>query len=211
MQRVKPILWIGLIFLVGTAGCNRCSKEETTGELAGEATAGAVQAAGGSMNQEIDWSVDAEGLSKVAAVVVTDKGAFKFKFYPEKAPKTTRRIAELIQQGFYNGLTFHRVVPGFVIQGGDPTGTGAGGSGQNLQAEFNDIPHVKGTVAMARAQDPDSADSQFYVSLGRHPHLDRNYTVFGYVVEGIDVVESIEKGDHMTKVTLEIPGTNSEK
>jgi cyclophilin family peptidyl-prolyl cis-trans isomerase len=133
----------------------------------------------------------------------TTQGIIKFKFYPQDAPNTSKRIVQLINQGFYNGLTFHRVVPGFVIQGGDPTGTGAGGSGQKLKAEFNSRHHIEGTVAMARAADADSADSQFYISLGTHPHLDRNYTVFGQVTEGIDVARKIKVGDKMNWVIIE--------
>lgn len=151
----------------------------------------------------LDLTVDAEGLSKTTVVITTSKGVIKYKFYPNEAPNTVKRIAELIQKGFYNGLGFHRVVPGFVIQGGDPKGDGTGGSGQNLKAEFNSRKHVPGAVAMARAQDPDSADSQFYISLGTHPHLDNSYTVFGKVVEGMDVVEKIAVGDRMTSVTLQ--------
>jgi cyclophilin family peptidyl-prolyl cis-trans isomerase len=154
----------------------------------------------------LNWETDENGLSKIYVEVETEKGPFKFRFYPEKAPKTSNRIANLVQKGFYDGLTFHRVEPGFVVQGGDPTGTGRGGSGENLKAEFNDIPHVRGTMAMARTQDPDSADSQFYVSLGRHPHLDGQYTVFGRVVEGMESVEKIKKGDKMTSVKL-VTGT----
>jgi cyclophilin family peptidyl-prolyl cis-trans isomerase len=112
-------------------------------------------------------------------------------------------MVELINQGFYNGLAFHRVEPDFVIQGGDPLGSGMGGSGTKLKAEFNTRKHVEGTVAMARARDPDSADSQFYISLGTHPHLDRNYTVFGQVIEGIDVARKIRVGDKMTSVVIQ--------
>ncbi|MCM2324169.1 MAG: peptidylprolyl isomerase [Oligoflexia bacterium] len=133
----------------------------------------------------------------------TSKGIIRFKFYPQDAPNTVNRIIELVQQGFYNGLTFHRVVPGFVVQGGDPVGNGTGGSGQKLKAEFNNRRHVEGAVAMARAMDPDSADSQFYISLGTHPHLDRSYTVFGQVIEGMDVARKLEKGDKMISVRVE--------
>src|SRR3989338_6169892 len=97
--------------------------------------------------------------------IETDKGNIIFEMVPDVAPKTVARITELIQQGFYNGLNFHRVEPGFVIQGGDPNGNGTGGSGVKLPAEFNKKLHLLGTVAMARAQDPDSADSQFYICL----------------------------------------------
>lgn len=154
-------------------------------------------------NMNPDLTVDANGLSKATAVLTTSKGVIKFKFYPNDAPKTVGRMIELMNKGFYNGLTFHRVVPGFVIQGGDPVGNGTGGSGQKLKAEFNDRKHVEGTVAMARAADPDSADSQFYISLGTHPHLDRSYTVFGQVTEGMDVARKITVGDQITRVILE--------
>lgn len=151
----------------------------------------------------IDLTVDPQGLSKSTAIIETSKGVIKFKFYSADAPKTTERIVQLIQQGFYNGLNFHRVIPGFVIQGGDPKGDGTGGSGQKLAAEFNSRKHVEGAVAMARAQDPNSADSQFYICLGTHPHLDNQYTIFGQVTEGLDVVKSITMGDVMTKVKIE--------
>ena len=151
----------------------------------------------------VDLNTDSSGLSKATVVLTTTKGVIKYKFYSKDAPKTVARMVELIQQGFYNGLTFHRVVPGFVIQGGDPSGNGTGGSGQKLPAEFNERRHVEGTVAMARAADPNSADSQFYISLGRHPHLDRSYTVFGQVTEGQDVAKQIAVGDRMTSVTIE--------
>ena len=134
-------------------------------------------------------------------IIETAYGTIEAELFPKDAPKTVARIRELAQKGFYNGLSFHRVVPGFVVQGGDPSGNGTGGSGQNLQAEFNSREHVEGTLAMARAADPNSADSQFYISLGRHPHLDHNYTVFGQVTKGMDAVKKIKHGDKMTKVT----------
>jgi cyclophilin family peptidyl-prolyl cis-trans isomerase len=148
--------------------------------------------------------VDEQGLSRVSAVIQTTRGKIRLKFYSKDAPKTVRREIELIRLGFYNGLIFHRVVPGFVIQGGDPTGTGKGGSGVMQQAEFNQRKHVPGTVAMARAdQDVHSADSQFYISLGTHPTLDQQYTVFGQVIEGQEVANQIQVGDRMSAITLE--------
>lgn len=150
----------------------------------------------------VDLSVDGTGLSKAVVTIDTAKGKIQFKFYSKDAPNTVNRIVELIQKHFYDGLNFHRVVPGFVIQGGDPHGNGTGGSGQNLKAEFNDRKHIEGTVAMARASDPDSADSQFYIALATIPHLDHQYTVFGQVTGGMDVVKSIEVGDKMTSVTI---------
>jgi len=135
-------------------------------------------------------------------VIETDHGTIEIEFYPTDAPKTVERISQLASEGFYDGLTFHRVVPSFVVQGGDPKGNGTGGSGRNIPAEFNSRPHVEGTVAMARASDPNSADSQFYIALGRLESLDRNYTVFGQVVSGMDAVKKIRQGDKMKKVTL---------
>lgn len=154
-------------------------------------------------NPNPDLSVDASGLSKATVILTTNKGQIRYKFYPQDAPNTVKRLVELINQGFYNGLTFHRVVPGFVVQGGDPVGNGTGGSGQRLKAEFNNRRHVEGAVAMARAADPDSADSQFYITLGTQPHLDHSYTVFGQVVEGMDVAQKLVPGDKMLSVVIE--------
>lgn len=151
----------------------------------------------------LDLTPDANGLSKSTVAIETAHGKIRFKFYPKDAPTTVKRIAELVQQGFYNGLTFHRVVPGFVVQGGDPKGDGTGGSGQKLKAEFNERHHQEGSVAMARAQDPDSADSQFYIALGPQPHLDRQYTVFGQVIEGMDAVKKLAPGDKMISLKIE--------
>lgn len=167
--------------------------------------AGATGATGAipTPNPSPDLSVDANGMSKATVVLNTSEGVIKFKFYPQDAPNTVHRIIELINAGFYNGLTWHRVVPGFVIQGGDPLGNGTGGSGKKLKAEFNDRRHIEGTVAMARAADPDSADSQFYISLGTHPHLDHSYTVFGQVIEGMDVARKIKVGDKIVSMSIQ--------
>jgi len=134
--------------------------------------------------------------------IETQRGVITVQTYPGDAPKTVARITELARSGFYDGVTFHRVVPGFVVQGGDPTGTGRGGSGRNLPAEFNDRKHVAGTVAMARAQDPDSADSQFYITLGPQPSLDGKYTVFGLVIDGMATARALKVGDVMMHVTV---------
>ncbi len=146
--------------------------------------------------------VDSSGLSRVTVVMQTTAGEIQFKFYSQDAPKTVARMMDLIQQGFYNGLSFHRVVPGFVVQGGDPLGTGMGGSGQKLEAEFNHRRHQAGTVAMARSADIHSADSQFYIALGPQPHLDEQYTVFGQVIQGLDIVQKIKMGDKMISLVL---------
>ena len=110
---------------------------------------------------------------------------------------------KLVDEGFYDGLKFHRVEPGFVVQGGDPKGDGTGGPGYNLKAEFNARPHERGTVAMARSSQPDSAGSQFYICLGDAPFLNGQYTVFGQMTEGFDVLDAIRRGDAMVSVKNE--------
>jgi len=132
--------------------------------------------------------------------IETNHGTIEAELYSKDAPNTVARITELANSHFYDGLTFHRVIPGFVAQGGDPVGNGTGGSGKKLKAEFNQKKHIEGTLAMARSADPDSADSQFYICLGAQPHLDNNYTVFGQVVKGMDSVKKIKVGDKMLKV-----------
>jgi cyclophilin family peptidyl-prolyl cis-trans isomerase len=147
--------------------------------------------------------VNASGLSEAEVKIETTQGTLKFRFYTLDAPKTVNRMVQLIQQGFYNGLVFHRVIADFVIQTGDPHGNGTGGSGTKLAAEFNSRRHVEGTVAMARGADKDSADSQFYISLGTLPHLDQNYTVFGQVTEGMDIAKRIKVGDKIIRMTVQ--------
>ena len=133
-------------------------------------------------------------------VEMDDGSYFVIEVYPQYAPKTVANFVELVNSGFYNGLTFHRVVPGFVIQGGCPEGNGMGGSGKNIKGEFlsngyekNTLSHTKGIVSMARAQDPNSASSQFFVCLDDATFLDGDYAAFGKVIEGMDTVEAIAK------------------
>jgi peptidylprolyl isomerase len=121
-------------------------------------------------------------------------GRVVIEMRPDLAPKHVARIKELVRQGFYDGTPFHRVIEGFMAQGGDPTGTGTGGSGQNLPAEFSKEKHVRGTVSMARAQDPNSADSQFFICFADAPFLDGQYTIWGKVTEGMEAVDKIKRG-----------------
>lgn len=114
---------------------------------------------------------------------------------PDLAPNHVSRIKELARQNFYDGLKFHRVIEGFMAQTGDPRGDGTGGSGQNLKAEFSDAPHVRGTCSMARAQNPNSADSQFFICFADARFLDGQYTVWGEVTEGMEHVDAIKRGD----------------
>ena len=122
-------------------------------------------------------------------------GQVVIEMLPEFAPKHVERIKELVRQEFYDGVVFHRVIEGFMAQGGDPTGTGTGGSGKNLDAEFSDAQHVRGTLSMARSQNPNSADSQFFICFADTPHLNGQYTVWGRVVEGMEFVDQIKRGD----------------
>jgi peptidylprolyl isomerase len=123
------------------------------------------------------------------------KGRVVIELRPDLAPMTVARIKELTRQGFYDGIVFHRVIDGFMAQTGDPQGTGAGGSGQKLKAEFSQEHHVRGTVSMARAHDPDSADSQFFICFAPAPFLDGKYTIFGKVTSGMEFIDAIKKGD----------------
>ena len=123
-------------------------------------------------------------------------GRVRIQLRPDKAPNHVERIKTLTRQGFYNGLTFHRVIEGFMAQGGDPKGTGEGGSTlPDLKAEFNDLPHVRGVTSMARADQPDSANSQFFIMLMPTLRLDNRYTAFGRVLDGMQYVDALEKGE----------------
>ena len=123
-----------------------------------------------------------------------DYGRVVIGLRPDLAPNHVARIKELTRSGFYDGVVFHRVIDDFMAQGGDPTGTGTGGSGQNLDAEFSNERHVRGTLSMARSQSPNSADSQFFICFGDVPHLDGQYTVWGKVAEGMEYVDQIKRG-----------------
>ena len=140
------------------------------------------------------------------AVVTTDKGTVVIEFYPDAAPIAVENFIKLINQKFYDGLTFHRRVDEFVVQGGCPNGDGTGGPGWNITDEYtnpNQRPHLRGTVAMARTQAPNSSGSQFYICFKPQPTLDGNYTTFGGVIQGMDVVDRLQVGDVMTKIRLE--------
>ena len=129
-------------------------------------------------------------------IELSSGGNVLIELLPDVAPKHVARIKELAKSGFYDGIIFHRVIPGFMAQTGDPTGTGTGGSGKgNIMAEFNKKPFKRGTVGAARSQNPNSADSQFFICFERASHLDGQYTVWGEVTEGMDVIDKIAKGE----------------
>lgn len=200
-----------------TTATQDTAQEGTLESPAPQVTDQTVAQPGGNVSQTpYDLTADSNGLSKSTVVLKTSKGSLKFKLYSKDAPNTVKRFAELIQSKFYNGLSFHRVVPGFVVQTGDPKSknkndptVGTGGSGQKLNAEVNGRKHVRGTVAMARAQDLNSADSQFYISLGTWTHLDNAYTVIGQVVDygekvgGKDVLDRIVQWDDLVEMHFE--------
>jgi len=210
---------VSLFLIIAVAGC-------TTAEQAGESEKGEREAAQKAEEEESVSERPAEEATTTTqapatstttagaageqiAVIETSRGVIKFSFYSEDAPNTVANFIKLAKSGFYDGTKFHRVEPGFVIQGGDPnskdddpSNDGLGGPGYAVKAEFNSRKHVEGTVAMARSQDPDSAGSQFYITLAPQPHLDNNYTVFGQVTEGLDVIPKVQKGDAM-KVRIE--------
>jgi cyclophilin family peptidyl-prolyl cis-trans isomerase len=142
-------------------------------------------------------------MTQTARITLDDGNTIDIAFYPQDAPKTVENFVTLAKKGFYNGLKFHRVVPDFVVQGGCPKGDGTGGPGYTIPAEFNSKKHLRGTVAMARSQHPDSAGSQFYICYGATPHLDRNYTVFGQVTSGMEHVDRIKQGDRMKTVEIQ--------
>ncbi len=132
-------------------------------------------------------------------------GRVTIELRPDLAPKHVARIKELVREGFYDGIVFHRVIGGFMAQTGDPTGTGTGGSGQKLMAEFSDEPHVRGTLSMARSANPNSADSQFFIVFSRARHLDGKYTVWGKVTKGMGAVSKIKRGDQAQNGIVDDP------
>lgn len=137
----------------------------------------------------------------VVALYIEGYGSVVIELYPEIAPNTVNNFISLVRSGFYDNNTFHRLMKGFVLQGGDPTGTGTGGPGYHIKGEFtsngfkNDLKHEKGVVSMARSNENDSAGSQFFIMLGKADWLDDNYAAFGRVIAGMDIVEAIEKGE----------------
>lgn len=210
MYKTATVVTIALIASLALAsGCATPNTDTTSSETTVQKKEVKVDP---KKQAEIDSQTDSSlPAGTQVAVLETAKGRIVFKFFPANAPNTVANFIKLAQSGFYDGTKFHRVEPGFVIQGGDPlskdddpSNDGSGGPGYTIKAEFNDLKHLDGTVAMARTpQDPDSAGSQFYICLGPQPFLDKQYTVFGQVIEGLDVVRQIAKYDVVTKATIE--------
>ncbi|MBO4459979.1 MAG: peptidylprolyl isomerase [Clostridiales bacterium] len=180
---IKKILSILLVFafLVGACACSGARSSDET------------------MSRPSDESDQYVGQKATVAIEVADYGTITVELEPDKAPGTCANFLKLVNQGFYNGLTFHRIIKGFMIQGGDPEGTGMGGSDKNIYGEFksngfkdNDIEHVRGVISMARTGgDMNSASSQFFIVHEDSPHLNGDYAAFGHVVSGMDVVDKI--------------------
>lgn len=187
MMLSKPIFGLTLYMMLGLGGFI------ITPALAEQATYSATQHNNNKEKQMSENNV---------VTIELETGIVTLELYPDVAPNTVASFKKLIGQGFYDGLTFHRVIPGFMAQGGDPDGTGMGGPGFKLKAEFNDKKHVRGTLAMARSSDPDSAGSQFYICFGPQPHLDHQYTIFGQVTAGMDLIDGVKNGSVMKKLTV---------
>jgi peptidyl-prolyl cis-trans isomerase B (cyclophilin B) len=152
-------------------------------------------------NKPPEMGIDVK--KKYTVTMNTSKGIIELELYPEHAPKTVNNFVFLVKEGFYDGVTFHRVIRDFVIQGGDPTGTGRGGPGYSFEDEFKNNPlrHDRGAISMANAG-PNSNGSQFFITHSPQPHLNGKHTVFGKVVQGLDVVDLIEQGDMMERVVV---------
>jgi peptidyl-prolyl cis-trans isomerase B (cyclophilin B) len=148
-----------------------------------------------------DMQIDESGA--YTATIETSRGVIELELYPQHAPQTVNNFIFLIGQGFYDGVTFHRVIPDFMVQGGDPTGSGSGGPGYQFDCESagNPLIHERGVISMANAG-PNTNGSQFFLTHVPCPHLDGRHTVFGKVTSGLDVVDAIEQGDTMAKVTV---------
>ncbi len=225
MKTLKTIALISLVVLIIFTGCNgkenpdKTSGTQETPSMGNSETPQVEQGktpdsqetpvkektVASTTEEEHDKTSDkSEEKGKLLFEMKTSKGTMKGEFYPDSAPNTVLNFVTLSKKKFYDGLTFHRVVPDFVIQGGDPEGTGEGGPGYTIPAEFNDIEHQPGVLSMARSQDPDSAGSQFFICLTREQckHLDGSYTAFGKVTEGFEVAQKIEQGDKIEEIKI---------
>ena len=182
------------------AGCSK-DKAPTKGDtFTTESSKDAADEPVASAEPEAETETMEEDGEVNITITMQDGGVMQLELYPEKAPKTVANFVKLAKEGFYDGLTFHRIIEGFMIQGGDPMGTGMGGSDENIIGEFasngfpqNDIAHVRGVISMARAMDPNSASSQFFIMHEDAPHLDGQYAAFGMLTEGFDVLDRLAK------------------
>lgn len=195
-RRLPVLVLLAAAVLLVIAGCGGGSKNNTNNNTSGSGGANATAAPEATDPPQPDKLLGPEK-HPVVTVEMDSGKSFKIELYPEIAPNTVNNFVSLVKQGFYDGLIFHRVIPGFMIQGGDPEGTGMGGPGYSIKGEFmsngfqNDLLHTRGVISMARSGDPDSAGSQFFVMVADAPSLDGDYAAFGKVVEGMDTVDEI--------------------
>lgn len=211
LKKTWSLVFVCVLFLVG-AGCEKQQSGTVPAEGATTSTSGEVAEStlivnDNFMNAAKTWSYQGqlsnERLENKQVRIMTDKGEIVFELLSDVAPITVSNFVYLAEGGYYDGLTFHRREEGFVIQGGDPLGTGIGGPGYTIPDEFNDTKHERGIVAMAKTSAPNSAGSQFYITLASAYFLDNNYTVFGRVLSGMEVVDQIQMGDKMNTVMVE--------
>ena len=193
MKRKKNILLICSIFIIGLFALIGCGNSSTT-EQGKENTEKTQEKS----EQETKETKETNENLPIVTMKIKDYGTIELELYPEVAPNTVNNFISLANSGFYDGLTFHRVIKGFMIQGGDPDGIGTGGTGYSIVGEFtsngfaNSLKHTKGVISMARSKNPDSAGSQFFIMSADASHLDGDYAAFGKVISGIEVVEKIE-------------------
>lgn len=181
MRKNKFFIFITFLAILVLAGCGTAREEGGSG---------------GQASEPADYPEDVKD-NPLVTITMESGEEIKLELYPKTAPNTVANFVSLVEEGFYNGLIFHRVIPDFMIQGGDPAGNGTGGPGYSIEGEFsaneieNEILHERGVISMARAQDPNSAGSQFFIMVNDAPHLDGQYAAFGKVIEGMDVVDKI--------------------
>lgn len=252
MKKVFILLLGALLLLTGIACSNNDTAPPTTTTSSSSSESAETPSADSSQSSETDPNVTQQPQNEriptqtpavkntesketaktnkkpVVTIEMADGGKIKVELYPEIAPNTVNNFISLAKKGFYNGLIFHRVIPGFMIQGGDPQGTGIGNPGYSIKGEFtangfsNNLKHERGVISMARSSLPDSAGSQFFIMVKETPHLDGNYAAFGKVIEGMDIADKIvntpraEKDKPITeqkmkKVTIETFGVNYEE
>ena len=189
LKKLLPLLLVCVLLLAGCA--QSAPKSEPQAADPAEPPAAEETAAEETAEEKT------EGGNPIVTIQMKDLGTITVELYPDVAPNTVANFVTLAQSGFYDGLTFHRVIPGFMIQGGDPLGNGTGGPGYSIKGEFsqngvkNDLKHTRGVISMARSMDPNSAGSQFFIMHADAPHLDGGYAAFGMVTDGLDVVDAI--------------------
>ncbi|MFQ5694111.1 MAG: peptidylprolyl isomerase [Nitrospinota bacterium] len=199
--RIIPLSYF--LFALGVfalAGCPSSEEGKASSDVTGGEPWGGPLDPTERVPEDAKWEPRFEGVLKPdhvyrAAIDMEKGGSIILRFYPRQAPNHVANFVHLARKGFYDGVMFHRVIPGFMAQGGDPRGTGMGGPGYTIQAEFNELLHRRGTLSMARTPDPNSAGSQFFICFQPQPRLDHKYTVFGQVLEGMDVVDGIAPRD----------------